>query len=57
MPANDAGRSTVATTNPVEELGDLEIALVPVQRIDDYSFGDHDGFVKIDVEGHEEAVL
>ena len=57
IPANDAGRSTLATTNPVEELGDLEIVSVPVQRLDDYPFGDPVGFVKIDVEGHEEGVL
>lgn len=54
----DMGRSTIETENLlVDEDGSpcLEIQ-VPVRRLDDYEFKDI-GFIKIDVEGHELAVL
>lgn len=57
IPAIDAGRSTLATTNPVEELGPVEIVSVHTQKLDNYHFDHPVGLIKIDVEGHEEAVL
>jgi len=57
VPMRDMGRSTLAPTNSVGALGDLDIISVPVRRLDDYQFGEPVGFIKIDVEGHEEAVL
>lgn len=57
FPATDAGRSTLSTTNPVEELGPVEIVSVHTQMLDNYHFDDPIGLIKIDVEGHEEAVL
>ena len=57
IPVKDPGRSTLAATNPVGELGVVECVTVPVKTLDEYPFGDTVGFVKIDVEGHEEAVL
>lgn len=57
IPVSDAGRSTLAETNPVEELGDVQY--IPIQRrqLDEYEFPTAVGLIKIDVEGHEEAVL
>ena len=57
VPIRDMGRSTLALTNSVGTLGELDIISVPVRRLDDYNFGEPVGFIKIDVEGHEEAVL
>lgn len=57
IPASDAGRSTLSTTNPVEDLGLVDIVSVRTQTLDSYHFDDPVGFLKIDVEGHEEAVL
>jgi len=49
--------STIESANPIERFGEVEFAKVPVKRLDDYTFGEKVGFIKIDVEGHEEAVL
>lgn len=57
IPASDAGRSTLSTTNPVEDLGPVDIVSVRTETLDNYHFDDPVGFLKIDVEGHEEAVL
>jgi FkbM family methyltransferase len=54
---NDLGRSTIEDKNLVEKLGAIELTSVPVRRLDDYSFNESIGCIKIDVEGHEEAVL
>ncbi|HXC39312.1 MAG TPA: FkbM family methyltransferase [Burkholderiales bacterium] len=53
----DAGRSSIETSNPVERAGAVQILRVPVRRLDDYRFPMPVGCVKVDVEGHEEAVL
>jgi FkbM family methyltransferase len=55
---SDPGRSTIDSANPLidedgSRVGTIE---VPVRRLDDLALGDV-GFVKIDVEGHELAVL
>lgn len=57
IPASDAGRSTLSTTNPVEDLGPVDIVPVRTQTLDNYHFDNPVGLIKIDVEGHEEAVL
>jgi FkbM family methyltransferase len=54
----DEGRSTIELDNPLAE-GDSAIRrelTVPTRRLDDYQLGSV-GFLKIDVEGHELAVL
>ncbi|OBA84174.1 methyltransferase [Mycobacterium sp. 1164966.3] len=57
---DDPGRSTIDDSNPLSDLGeggDLVQAIdVPVRRLDDLEL-DNVGLVKIDVEGHELAVL
>ncbi|MHB1177074.1 MAG: FkbM family methyltransferase [Daejeonella sp.] len=49
--------STIESGNRIERFGAVEVANVHVKRMDDYDFGGAVGFIKIDVEGHEEAVL
>lgn len=49
------GRATIEPGNTLESLDATEI-VVPRRRLDDYAF-DRVAFVKIDVEGHELAVL
>src|ERR1019366_7519 len=55
-PVRDAGRSTLAESNPLEGMGDVKAQSVGTRRLDSYAFADV-GFIKIDVEGHELAVL
>lgn len=52
------GLSTIESANDVGEADAIETVTVPVRRLDDYidQLGAV-GFIKIDVEGHEEAVL
>jgi len=57
IPSIDAGRSTLCITNPVEGLGPVEIVSVHTRTLDSYHFDHPVGLIKIDVEGHEEAVL
>lgn len=55
---SDTGRSTIEHDNTLEDSDGsarFEIA-VPARRLDDYEM-DAVGFIKIDVEGHELAVL
>ncbi len=54
----DTGRSTLEVANPVERAGAVEVLTVPTRRLDDYAdIMQPVGCIKIDVEGHEEAVL
>ncbi len=53
----DKGRSTIEKTNLIEEGGEIDIISTPVKKLDNYIFNDSIGFIKIDVEGHEEEVL
>lgn len=53
---NDPGRSTIESANPLESNDDVQAVRVRVTRLDDYGFTDVD-CIKIDVEGHELAVL
>ena len=55
--ANDMGRSSIEKENPVEQLGVVKILTVPTRRLDDYDAIEPVGCIKIDVEGHEDAVL
>jgi FkbM family methyltransferase len=48
-------RSTLETSNQLEELEEKHVT-VPVRRLDDCELGEV-GCIKIDVEGHEEAVV
>jgi FkbM family methyltransferase len=54
----DPGRSTIESANPLEDSGGspLDSVLVPRKTLDQYQLPDV-GFIKIDVEGHEMAVL
>ncbi|MBC7743600.1 MAG: FkbM family methyltransferase [Flavobacterium sp.] len=49
--------STIEAENTIEEFGEVDEVNVVVKRIDDYSFNTKVSFIKIDVEGHEEAVI
>jgi FkbM family methyltransferase len=55
---DDPGRSTIETANLLQDdEGSAQVEIVvPMRRLDDYAL-DNVGFVKIDVEGHELAVL
>lgn len=56
-PVGDYERATVAESNSLTgTIGHIETAVVPMKTLDSYQFNDI-CFVKIDVEGHEEAVL
>lgn len=57
VPVNDAGRSSIEKENLVEGLGAVTVLTVPMRRLDDYDTMESIGCIKIDVEGHEEAVL
>lgn len=56
--SEDPGRSTIEVSNLLEDEdgGSMNEVIVPVRRLDDYAL-DNVGFAKIDVEGHELAVL
>lgn len=56
VPHNDYGRATVEQTNSLDDLTDIDQIAVRTRRLDDYEL-DNVGFIKIDVEGHELAVL
>ena len=49
--------STIEAENTIEKFGDVQLVEVPVRKIDDYEYPDKVSFIKIDVEGHEEAVI
>jgi hypothetical protein len=54
----ETGRSTIERANLVERAGAVEVLTVPTRRLDDYARTiEAVGCIKIDVEGHEEAVL
>jgi FkbM family methyltransferase len=55
--ANEVGRSTIEKSNIVEDDEVIESITVPVKKLDEYNFEESVGFIKIDVEGHEGAVL
>jgi FkbM family methyltransferase len=55
-PPADLARSTIAPGNRLSEFGDVESSYAEIRRLDDYGLGPV-GFIKIDVEGHEEAVV
>jgi FkbM family methyltransferase len=55
-PRLDQGRATIARHNPMENMIDIDEFEVRCRRLDDYGFTEV-GFIKIDVEGHEEAVI
>jgi FkbM family methyltransferase len=57
IPVDDAGRSSIDTANPLEQVGALRVLTVPMRRLDDYEDMETVGCIKIDVEGHEDAVL
>jgi FkbM family methyltransferase len=54
---NDTGRSSMDQANAIEQLGEVDVVTVPMRRLDDYDDIGTVGCIKIDVEGHEEAVL
>lgn len=49
--------STIEKGNLIERFGEVDVVKTPVKRLDSYQFSDSVGFIKIDVEGHEQAVL
>lgn len=54
---DEFGRSTIEDENDLEKDGAVEAVEVKVCKMDDYNFNGQIGFIKIDVEGHEESVL
>lgn len=56
MTPNDLGRSTIHGENPLAGMRDVQVVSVPTRTLDSYGLRDV-AFVKIDVEGHELAVL
>jgi FkbM family methyltransferase len=57
IPTAEKGRSSIERANAVEQLGQVEVVAVPMRRLDDYDDIGPVGCIKIDVEGHEDAVL
>lgn len=53
----DRGRSTIEARNPLLEVGNIREVRVAVRALDSYRFVARVSVMKIDVEGHEEAVL
>ena len=53
----EPGRSSVQGSNPIESLGGISERVVPMRRLDSYTGLQAAGLLKIDVEGHEAAVL
>jgi FkbM family methyltransferase len=53
----EPGRSSVQGSNPLESLGGISERVVPMRRLDSYTGIRPAGLLKIDVEGHEAAVL
>jgi FkbM family methyltransferase len=58
IPSSSSALATIEPNNPVYVGGDAKImkVTVPLRQLDDYEFRNV-GFIKIDVEGHEMAVL
>ena len=56
VPAQRPMRSTISRLNPLEDARDVGVHTVRCARLDDYALAPV-GFIKIDVEGHERAVL
>jgi FkbM family methyltransferase len=54
---NNGGLSTMEPENHIEKFGNIDVHQVKVKTLDEYEFSDRVGFIKIDVEGHEESVL
>lgn len=57
IPMDNLGRSTLEIANPLGNASLARKVVVPVRRLDEYDWNERVGFIKIDVEGHEEAVL
>lgn len=57
IPTAEGGRSSIERANAVERLGEVKVIAVPMRRLDDYDDIGPVGCIKIDVEGHEDAVL
>jgi FkbM family methyltransferase len=54
----DTGRSTIEAANPLQRAGPIEHVTVATRRLDDYAaIMGPVACIKIDVEGHEDAVL
>jgi len=49
--------STIEKDNLIERFGEIDVVRTPIKRLDSYQFSGIVGFIKIDVEGHEQAVL
>lgn len=56
IPKGGDARATIENANALSYAESVNTVRTPVKRLDDYA-GHRFGFVKIDVEGHEEAVL
>lgn len=59
IPEDEPGGATIESLNLLEEAQDytnIKKTLVPVKRLDEFGFNNI-GFIKIDVEGHEESVV
>ncbi len=56
FPKNMLTRATIEKENDTNNNSEIEVITVPTRRLDDFALGPV-GLIKIDVEGHEEAVL
>ena len=56
IPVNSLGAASIEEGNSLEGFQQITTVSVPKRRLDDYEIGTI-GLIKIDVEGHEEAVI
>ncbi len=56
FPKNLSTRATIEKENTINGYSEIKVITVPTRRLDDYNLG-LVGLIKIDVEGHEKAVL
>ncbi len=57
VPRHEGGRATIDADNPLDPAAETDTVTVPMRRLDGLVPADGVGFIKIDVEGHELAVL
>ena len=56
FPKNLSTRASIEKENTINGYSEIKVITVPTRRLDDYDLGPV-GLIKIDVEGHEKAVL
>lgn len=56
VPTSAGGLATIEATNRLDSAGPIKAQTIPTRSLDDFGFSDID-FIKVDVIGHEAAVL